>query len=321
MIDYTWNSYLPILGPIRSIDNPDVIHIHWLDALIIGPTVPRTVFKGFRLVFELLIVRLLGIQVVWTVHNLTAHDSAYPQWEVFWRSIASRYFFSNLIVHCKVAKELVREKYHLGPSTQISVIPHGNYISEYNNIPDEMSARKELGIEPDARVFMFFGQIKPYKQVPYLIESFKNIDYENTTLIIAGNPSSKSLQSQIDRQSENHDDIRTRLEFIPEEDVAKYFTVADIVVLPYRNILTSGSAILAMSFARPTIVPQIGCLPELINNNVNGFLYDPDDPNSLEQTMSSALEADLAEIGKNGYETVEKLKWSEIANKTIRAYE
>jgi beta-1,4-mannosyltransferase len=38
---------------------------------------------------------------------------------------------------------------------------------------------------------------------------------------------------------------------------------ADLIALPYKEILNSGSAILALSFDRPILVPAAGALAEL----------------------------------------------------------
>ena len=63
-----------------------------------------------------------------------------------------------------------------------------------------------------------------------------------------------------------------------------YLRAADAVVLPYKDVLTSGSAILAMTFGQPVIAPAIGCLPESLGAE-GTILYDPSTPDGLERAL------------------------------------
>lgn len=320
VVTYTWCRLLPVLRPALR-EKPDVVHLHWLNNLTLGSTRSKTVLKSFRTLVELLIARALGIRIVWTVHNLVAHERKYPRWDLFWRVVIARWCCDHLIVHCDTADAAVREKYHLGSTTPVTVIPHGHYVNAYPIHQSRDEAREELGLDPTETVFVYFGQIRPYKQVPHLIESYKAVAQEETTLIIAGDPKTESLHQKIGRKVRGRDDILTRLEFVPDEEVARYFLAADIIVAPYREILTSGSAILAMSFARPVIVPRLGCLPELVTQGQNGLLYDPDDSRGLRRAMTRALDADLATMGERGHRTVTELDWDTIAERTKRVYQ
>lgn len=59
-----------------------------------------------------------------------------------------------------------------------------------------------------------------------------------------------------------------------------YMKAADVMVLPYRDIINSGSAILGMSFGKAIIAPHLGCIPEILKSE-GGILYDPNDKNGL----------------------------------------
>jgi glycosyltransferase involved in cell wall biosynthesis len=319
VIDFTWNSLLPLLGPMRTTGRPEVIHIHWLNSLVLGSTFPRTVVKGLRLLFELMVLKLLGISIVWTVHNVSSHEQRYPRWERGFRMLFSRRFANHLIAHCRSAEETIREAYRLDSTVPITVIPHGNYIGKYPRNISRADARDGFDLGPDELVYAFFGRIRPYKQAPYLVETFKCID-EDATLIVAGNPSTKSLRRTLLKKSEDSDDVETKLEFVPDEEVSRYFEAADVIVLPYQDILTSGSAILAMSLACPVIAPQIGCLSKLIDDGIDGFFYDPNRSDGLKRAMERAIEADLPKMGDRGCEKAAKLDWGTIAMRTVTVY-
>lgn len=320
IMEYSWCTEFPLLGPMISQGRPDVVHIHWLDSVILGPSWPRTVVKGVRLIFEMLVLKILGVSIIWTVHNLSSHDQRYPRWEQFYRTVLPNLFFDRLIVHCNRAEALVREEYSIRSSLSVSVIPHGHYIDRYSEPPSQEDARRSLDVGSDF-LFLFFGRIREYKQVPELIRAFKQLDSSQSTLIIAGNPASERLKRTLLTHTEDNDDIETRLEFISDSEVSTYFAAADTVVLPYRDILTSGSAILAMSYSCPVVVPRLGCMPNLIENEVDGFLYNPETAGSLKQAMETALGADCRKMGQNARRNVREFSWLSIAEQTRELYE
>jgi hypothetical protein len=57
--------------------------------------------------------------------------------------------------------------------------------------------------------------------------------------------------------------VHLRLEYIPDADAASYIRASDLIVLPFREILNSGSAILALALDRPILVPAKGAMTEL----------------------------------------------------------
>jgi beta-1,4-mannosyltransferase len=84
-------------------------------------------------------------------------------------------------------------------------------------------------------------------------------------------------------------------------------------------VLTSGSAILAMSFGKALVAPRLGCLPELVPVD-GGVLYDPADPDGLGSALRSTLARDLASAGERNLERARELAWGPIAAATARLY-
>ena len=108
-------------------------------------------------------------------------------------------------------------------------------------------------------------------------------------------------------------------EFFPIEDFQIFTNAADVAVFPFLEVLTSGSVITAMSFARPVIVPALGCLPELVDDRM-GVIYDPRDQDGLGAAMEAVRGYDLGSCGKAAYDAVTAVSWDEIAERTVVAY-
>jgi len=96
---------------------------------------------------------------------------------------------------------------------------------------------------------------------------------------------------------------------------------ADVVVLPYRHILSSGAALLAMSFGKPCIAPGIGCLADVLDAS-GAFLYDPKREAGLFESMQRAVEAGdlLGRMGAHNRERVLQWTWARAAEATKALY-
>jgi glycosyltransferase involved in cell wall biosynthesis len=79
----------------------------------------------------------------------------------------------------------------------------------------------------------------------------------------------------------------------------------DVVVLPFTKILTSASTVLAMSFHKPVIIPNMGCLPELIWDG-GGWLFESGSVEDLIAAMQKAIQSReaLPEIGEQAFQQV-----------------
>ena len=101
--------------------------------------------------------------------------------------------------------------------------------------------------------------------------------------------------------------------YIPNEDLAIYFSAADLVVQPYRS--ASGSAVsqLAYSFDRPVIATRVGSLPEVIEDGINGRLVEPEDTEGLANAIVESLRPQTLErLSHNACQTKEKFNWKKI---------
>jgi glycosyltransferase involved in cell wall biosynthesis len=138
--------------------------------------------------------------------------------------------------------------------------------------------------------------------------------------VIAGKPwPPKSYVEKIWILATGDPRIRISARAIPDEDLQLYINAADILAFPFRHVLTSGSVILAMSFGRPVIVPNLGCLPELVGDDA-GIAYDPANPEGLVVALQQATESDLASMGAAAARRVNTVSWRSLAQETAKVY-
>ncbi|MGM0717684.1 MAG: glycosyltransferase family 4 protein [Halobacteriota archaeon] len=314
----------PLLLGVRRHGMPDIFHIHWLDRFVITnrrfPAV-ITVLLGLRLVFELVLLRALGVRLVWTVHNLLNHERVSPRSEFAVRHVVAR-LVNRIVVHCEEAIESVEETYRLPDrvSNRIRVVPHGNFLGVYEDDISRSTARDQLDLPPDVPVIAFFGMVRPYKNVPTLIETFKSVSGD-AGLLVVGNPWNEDVANRVRAVSTGDDRVNTVLKYVPDEEIQVYMRAADAVALPFKSVLTSGSAVLAMTFERAVLAPMIGCLPGLVGSE-GGYLYDPKDSAGLRATLQKAVDdrERLREMGRRNRKTVEALDWDRVAERTRNVY-
>ena len=296
----------------------DVVHLHWTDIFLLAGKPWWSVVKSCLFLLELLLLRLRGVKLVWTVHNIVNHEQHHRQIELFFSKLTLR-LCDCVILHCEKARHEVSQAYKTSLNGRVAVIPHGHYTNFYDNRTSQTEARKLLNIHHRDLVFLHFGAIRSYKATPQLIDAFKRVKSQRATLLIAGLPYSNDIRTQIEKQCQEEERVRVALEFIPDGQLQVYMNAADVVVLPFRDILTSGSVLLAMGFARAIIAPRLGCLPEILDEE-GAILYDPNVEDGLHGALEMVSGMDLESMGRHNYDLVSRFDWNEIGKMTYEVY-
>lgn len=297
----------------------DLIHLHWQHPFLIGNSRSMTILKSLLFIAQMLILKLLGVRFVWTIHNLKNHDNKHKDLELFFSKFIAEHV-EAIIAHCQAAREAVHQVFK-ADRNKIVVIPHGNFIDIYKNTFSREKARNFLNLSSTDFIFFYMGLIRSYKGLVELVRSFRKLDVRNTKLIVAGSAQEENLLNILTNMTEGDKNILLRTDGIPEDEVQIYMNAADIIVLPYKDILTSGVAHLGMSFGKAIIAPSMGCMPELLGDS-GGFLYNPYEQNGLLKAMRLALnsESKLVELGKNNLDAAKGHGWSNIAISTYEVY-
>lgn len=282
------------------------LHFHWLFGIYDPNSDGLDLKKAASFILKVLVAKLLGYKILWTVHNFISHEPTNVKLEIYLRKLLAA-VADRVIVHCEHAKSLILNKW-INEAQKIDVIPHGSYIGYYPNTTSRSGARLQIGLQESEYVFLFFGAIRNYKGLKQLLNSFDEVSmsFPNARLVIAGKPFGDAIKQELVELCRGKN-ISLHLRYIPEEEVQLYFNAADAIVLPYQNILTSGAVLLALSFGLPPIVPGKGCIPELINA-MNGYPYEHE--RELTHTMFKAIkEGYKPEMRQEAYKVALSVDW------------
>ena len=315
-------SSLFLLQIIRR-GKPDLLHFHALPVPVLWRKPVAQFLKLCLFRIQILILHFLGTKVVWTAHEW--HSKIEFRSVCHTPTLFANFFNKSIdaiITHCETTKQDITATWQLEQKDKIFVVPHGNYIDWYENKIERVDARKSLDIPVNNLVFLLFGNIYPYKGILETIEAFKYLPQEKISLLIAGRAKDEQLLDLIKNSIKGYDNIVCVPERIPDDDVQIYMNACDCVILPYQVFTTSGVAILAMSFGRVCIAPNVGFFNDILDSS-GSFLYDSNHKNGLLQAMKNSLEnkINLPKMGAHNLALAKQWNWKYVAQETLKVYQ
>lgn len=299
---------------VGQVKSGDIVHIHWMHHAYQNENPLLFIVKSFILVLTMLYLRLKNVQLIWTIHNLYPHHVKYPSMERFMRSLICR-FCNKLIVASGSIKSKVMTEFGV-PDHKLFVVKHGHYLGVYS--PNGKDFRQIYNIGKDSHVYLFMGAIKAYKGVEDLVEAFNTIKTERSYLIIAGK-ADQEMQNYL-QTIRDKDRVIMDLRFIPNEEVADLINAVDVMVMPYKEITTSGTAILGLSFKKLIVMPKNDFIDDYFREDMV-VSYDPSEGNGLKNAMKRALNVKKEEKSPEYEEVLRELDWRLIAKQIKNVYQ
>ena len=301
------------LGILRSIFKyrPDYLHFDWIVSYYFRRWWWLTLLSVPLFCAQIVLVRALGVKLVWTLHNILPHDlPMLPIHRFCQRFLARRCEWVRVFAHNTVPRAANELRVM---ASKFRVVPEGDYTSTY---PDEVSqsrAREKLQLPSSARIFLYCGLIKPYKGVLELVKSFGEIQQPNLFLLIAGKVMDEEYGRLIEEKLSPN--VVFMNGYIAGSDLQYYFRAADVVVLPFRNIENSGSLFMAMGFARPIIAPRRGVMLERLRQQ-DEWLYGDEANAGLKEKLRLAATVPgsvLEAAGNRNFTALAKYAWEDFA--------
>jgi glycosyltransferase involved in cell wall biosynthesis len=309
------SEYAP-LGAMPS--GVDVFHVHWPDRVIIGGSFPRRLARSLLFLARLALVRASGAKIVWTVHNLKPHEPASSLLSAFFWPIFLR-MLDGVIYLSEASRAQAHDYYVSLRRKRSEVIPHGHYrpmIASAGGVPERRMARQALGLPEDKFIFLYFGQIRDYKNVPRLVSEFASLSRDNLTLMIVGDAAGNDALVASCRSAAGDADVRFEFSHVPDDLLLNYIAASNTVVLPYRQVLNSGSVLMALSANRPVIAPRSGSIAEIADQVGDSWMHCY----AGEFTASALLEAADASLPDTAEPEMRPYDWHSIARETAEFY-
>ncbi|GAA1417341.1 GDP-mannose--glycolipid 4-beta-D-mannosyltransferase [Agrococcus citreus] len=270
----------------------DALQLHWPETLFGGSTPSRALARrAFALALRARLT-ITPVAVLRTVHNLEPHSSSTP-WERRYLAWLERRTDHRIVL---------QERTTVPPGAPTTLIRHGHYRDWFASAPATPATPGVLG---------FVGLVRPYKGVEELLDAFATTrdSSPQLRLRVAGRPTSAALERELRGRAERDPRVELDLRHLPDAAFANAVMRASGVVLPYRAMHNSGSALAALSLDRPVLVPRSDATEALASEVGPGWVSTFDGPltgDDLERFAASVSTPPAAppELGDRGWDGV-----------------
>jgi O-antigen/teichoic acid export membrane protein len=305
---------------VVSFVRADIWHIHWPERIVSSRHTATALVRTGAFVALAGVARLLGIRIVWTVHNLAPHqptDRRVDEWLLNWLA----QHVDGTIALSENARSAAVARYPTMKLKPSVIIPHGHYRVTNPSV-DKLVARSTLRLEPDAIVAVLAGRIARYKNPATLLCAFRSVSSPLARLVIAGKPVEDGLEEEVRSLAAGDPRIRLDLRELSDSAMTTYICAADIVVLPFRQLLNSGTAMLALSCCRPILVPATGAMVDLADDFGHEWVRLFDGALTAEQLQNEFTTLRLRDVEQQRLadQLEARYSWADIGSRTVAFY-
>jgi beta-1,4-mannosyltransferase len=240
-----------------------ILYFHWPESIWRSSSVTVSWLKAILFAFKTKLARRLNYRIVWSVHNVMPHHYKSEKLEVFMRN----FLIANvdlLIFHSLNGKADLIEKFQNISFTSVTAL-HGHYEELYQ--PDGKMDRHSLGIALHDKVFLMFAKNRGKEGEDSFLSQWIARSRTRAHLIISG-----TLSAASEQRISGIPGIIYQKGFKLRPRVGDLMKLADILVLPYDRITTSGMFFLAVTFGKPILAPDLDFFRMHMANN-GGILY------------------------------------------------
>ena len=232
-----------------------------------------------------------------------------------WRRFSKVYNQMLLVTTpSETASNLIR------PKLAVNVIPisSGIDLSQFNPYGNTDAIREKYNI-PNKPILLYAGRIDPEKKLDEVLKAValavKKVDF--IFLLVGKGKSKAALELMAEQLGITKNVIFTG--FVPEEDLPFLYKLSRCFIIASTAELLSLVSLQAMASGLPLIAVNAGALSELVNNKVNGFLFESGDINAIDEAICTILSQE--ELCKNmAKKSLEYIAKHDIKN-TLESFE
>ena len=246
-------------------------------------------------------------------HNVVPHD------EKRIHTFLARMFFRQIdyfITHSNADLKVLRDFMPGKPATWIT---ESTYETLLGDVPSQAAARKQLGLLSDT--ILFFGFVRPYKGLRYLLEALPQVlsFRPGLTLLIVGEFwNDRAEYDELINKLQIGNSIKIVDHYVANEVVPLYFSAADAVVLPYLSSTESGIIQLAYGLNTPIITTAVGGNVDLIEDRKTGVLCMPQNSEDLAKAVIDFYRSNLSRGIKDAMkDNADLFKWTEAKERVV----
>jgi glycosyltransferase involved in cell wall biosynthesis len=280
--------------------NPNYILIYW--------------WTPFMAPMYRYIITRVNAKAICVCHNVIPHERTPADKRLTRRCFRTIDYF---IVHGQKEKDDLLNFMPKINASSIIVTPHPSYNVQF--VFEELSkAQAQEKLQLSGKVLLFFGFIRPYKGLPYLLQALPLINekYVDVTLLIVGE-FWKGQREIADKIIKEHalENIRIVDEYVPDEEVGMYFQASDVVILPYESATGSGIIQIAFGFKKPVIATDVGTLAEIVHDKKSGLIIPPKNVKSIADAVSYFFEKlDQKNLEKYIEKDAYRFSWNKLVD-------
>jgi len=302
--------FFPLMRTVWQ-QHPQAIHIDWAGSYYLRANPVFCAIQAALFWVDIWFFSLQKVPLVWTLHNLTEHETSYPRLDHY-----AKLRLAKLATKIRIFSELqLPDAQRKFPkyAHKLCVVPEGSYVGHYPETQTRADARYLLGLPDKARVVLHFGNLRPYKGSIDLVNAFKTVAAPQDRLVMAGPAHNPSYVQAIKEAIGSDTRILLEAGFVDENRVQTFFRAADLAAFPFARIDNSGTVILAMGFGLVCLAPAAGAVAGRLAGQPD-FLYAP---GQLSQALKAALNAPantLQVLGQANRAQVLSHRWQDFAS-------
>jgi glycosyltransferase involved in cell wall biosynthesis len=177
----------------------------------------------------------------------------------------------------------------------------------------QMRSRLSQG-NPDSPLLLYVGRVSAEKQIDQIKPVLEAIP-EARLAIVGDGPNREALQAHFAGTNTNF------VGYLQGLELASAYASADAFIFPSRTETLGLVLLEAMAAGCPVVAARSGGIPDIVTDGVNGYLFEPDDPDGAITPTKKLLEATTIreQLRRNARAEAERWGWA-AATRQLQNY-